>query len=60
MPRGKEEGVDLEVAGGYKGAFECVIVSVRVHGWNMVGDKEARFQFRVQRIPTYFKMVNFD
>ena len=32
MPGGKKGGVDLEVAAGYKGAFECVIVSVRVYG----------------------------
>jgi len=32
MLGGKEGGVDLEVAGGYKGAFERVIVSLRVHG----------------------------
>jgi len=32
MPGGKEGGVDLEVAGGDKGVFECVVDSVRVHG----------------------------
>jgi len=32
MPGGKKGGVDLEVAGGYKGALERVIASVRVHG----------------------------
>jgi len=32
--------VDLEVAGVYKGAFDCIIVSVRVHGRDRVGAKE--------------------
>jgi len=32
MSGGKEGGVDLEVAGGYEGTFERVIVSIRVHG----------------------------
>jgi len=32
MPGGKGGGVDLEVAGGYKGAFERIFINVRVHG----------------------------
>jgi len=35
--------VDLEVAGGYKGAFEHVIISVRVYGGDRVEAKEDRF-----------------
>jgi len=31
IPGGKEGGMDLEVAGEYKGAFERIVVSIRVH-----------------------------
>jgi len=60
MLGGEEEGVDLEVAGGYKGVFEGVIVSIRVHARDRVGTKEDRFQFRVLRIRAHSKMVDFD
>jgi len=56
--RGKEGGVDLGVAGGYKGAFEHIIISVRVYGGDRVGTKEYRFQFGVLRIPAYSRMAN--
>jgi len=60
MLGGKKGGVYLEMAGGNKGAFERVVVSVRVHGGDRVGTKEDRFQFGVLRISAYTRMVNIN
>jgi len=53
MPESKEGGGNHEMAGGNKGAFERVVVSVRVHGGVRVGAKEDRFQFGVLRKSAY-------